>query len=195
MPRSPWQRTWRISVAAAASAAISLLGGCSQVPLDGTGRAAGTPSSTTKRQTLPPSPSLARKPSAITQATDTKTDALAELQPDAEPSEWEESGVASRYAGRFKGRRTANGERYNPRAFTAAHPTLPFGTWVRVRNTHNDAEVRVRINDRGPFVAGRVIDLSYVAAQELGLLRRGLGEVTLRMDDASLSAQASTPSP
>ncbi len=192
MPSGTWQRTWRISAAAAACAALSLLGACSQAPLNDAGRTSGATSATTQRQPLPPA--SARKPSAVEQAADAKTDELAEAQPASEPSVWEESGVASRYAGRFKGRRTANGERYNPRAFTAAHPTLPFGTWVRVRNTHTDAEVRVRINDRGPFVAGRVIDLSYVAAQELGLLRRGVGEVTLRMDDASLSAQAFTPS-
>lgn len=90
-----------------------------------------------------------------------------------------EQGGASWYAGYFHGRRTANGERYDQNQLTAAHKTLPFGTVVRVRSEVNGKEVEVRINDRGPFVAGRVIDLSQAAAQALGMLQLGVKRVTL----------------
>ena len=79
------------------------------------------------------------------------------------------SGIASWYGAGFQGRRTASGERFNTNAMTAAHRTLPFGTRVRVVNKHNGRSVVVRINDRGPFVRGRVIDLSKSAAHALGL--------------------------
>jgi len=88
-------------------------------------------------------------------------------------------GVASYYGRRFHGRLTANGETFDMNAFTAAHRSLPFGSIVRVTNPKNSRSVIVRINDRGPFVAGRVIDLSRAAAEELGLIRRGHAEVEL----------------
>jgi rare lipoprotein A len=74
---------------------------------------------------------------------------------------------------------TASGERFNPRAMTAAHRTLPFGTKVRVTNVRSGRAVTVRINDRGPFVPGRVIDLSQAAAEELGIVGRGIAKVKL----------------
>ena len=86
-----------------------------------------------------------------------------------------ESGVASVYA--YAGSKTASGERANPRAFTAAHRTLPFGTMVKITNTSNGRAVLVRINDRGPFVRGRIIDVTPAAAQTLGF--DGLAPVTL----------------
>jgi len=86
-----------------------------------------------------------------------------------------ESGIASVYA--YSGERTANGERAQPTGFTAAHRTLPFGTRVRVTNKTNGRTVVVRINDRGPFVRCRVIDLTPAAAQALGF--SGLARVTL----------------
>ena len=89
-----------------------------------------------------------------------------------------ERGLASWYGRKFHGRRTANGEVYNMYAMTAAHPTLPIPSYVRVRNPANRREVIVRINDRGPFHPGRVIDLSYTAAYKLGLLR-GVAPVEL----------------
>src|SRR5262245_32137955 len=76
---------------------------------------------------------------------------------------------ASYYGKELAGRRTASGERFNPSAMTAAHRTLPFGTRVRVTNTHNGRSVIVRINDRGPFVKGRSIDLSSGAARAIGM--------------------------
>jgi rare lipoprotein A len=90
---------------------------------------------------------------------------------------WAETGVASVYASKFQGRRTANGERYDSNALSAAHPSLPFGTRVRVTSLTNGKTVVVRINDRGPFVEGRIIDLSLAAAQALAL--RGLMQVEI----------------
>jgi rare lipoprotein A len=89
------------------------------------------------------------------------------------------NGVASYYGKRFHGRRTANGERFNMNAMTAAHKTLPFGTKVRVTNARNGKSVTVRINDRGPFIRGRTIDLSKAAARRIGIIQRGHGKVTL----------------
>ena len=92
----------------------------------------------------------------------------------AQPIGFHQSGVASMYSDSFAGERTANGETYDPGAFTAAHPSLPFGTWVTV--TGPAGSVSVRINDRGPFVGGRIIDLSRAAAEAIGIR---LGSVTL----------------
>ena len=90
-----------------------------------------------------------------------------------------DQGLASWYGKRFHGRRTASGERYDMHAFTAAHKTLPFGTRVRVRSVRTGQEVVVRINDRGPFRRGRVIDLSQAAINALGLRQRGVTAVEL----------------
>jgi rare lipoprotein A len=84
---------------------------------------------------------------------------------------WREQGLASWYGAKFHGRATANGETYDMFAMTAAHKTLPLPSYARIRNPANGREVIVRVNDRGPFVDGRVIDLSYTAALKLGLLR------------------------
>jgi rare lipoprotein A len=83
---------------------------------------------------------------------------------------WRETGLASWYGAKFHGRPTASGETYDMYAMTAAHPTLPLPSYVRVRNPANGREVVLRVNDRGPFVDGRVIDLSYAAALRLGVL-------------------------
>jgi len=88
-------------------------------------------------------------------------------------------GMASWYGPGFHGRRTANGERYDMHALTAAHKTLPFGTKVRVRSVHTGKEVVVRINDRGPYKHSRIIDLSLAAITALGLRHRGVTEVVL----------------
>lgn len=84
-------------------------------------------------------------------------------------------GIASWYGGRFHGRRTASGEVYDMDGLTAAHPSLPFGTRVRVQSLVNGRTVDVRINDRGPHIRKRVIDLSRGAARALGLIESGLG--------------------
>jgi len=90
-------------------------------------------------------------------------------------------GVASWYGQEFAGRTTANGEIFDPMLFTAAHRTLPFGTVVDVQNPKTAQSVRVRINDRGPYIGGRMIDLSYAAAQQIGLIEPGSGEVDLTL--------------
>ena len=92
-------------------------------------------------------------------------------------------GTASWYGEYFEGRTTASGEPYNMHDLTAAHPTLPLGSWVRVTNLRNGRVVYVRINDRGPIVPGRIIDLSYGAAEVLHFENKGLQRV--RLDLAS----------
>lgn len=94
-------------------------------------------------------------------------------------------GQASWYGKKFHGRLTASGERYNMRAYTAAHKTLPFGTVVRVTNTANNKSVDVKINDRGPFVKGRVIDLSYKAFGQIGDSKKGLAPIRIEIIDDS----------
>ena len=90
-------------------------------------------------------------------------------------------GVASWYGEEFAGRTTANGEIFDPRQLTAAHRTLPFGTVLDITNPKTRQTVRVRVNDRGPFIGGRIIDLSYAAAQEIGLIEPGIGEVVIKL--------------
>ena len=90
-------------------------------------------------------------------------------------------GVASWYGGVFNGRKTASGERFDMYAMTACHPNLPFGTKVRVVNRSNGRSVVVRITDRGYLYSGRILDLSYGAAQKLGMIRSGLAQVDLEV--------------
>lgn len=86
---------------------------------------------------------------------------------------YQETGIASWYGKKFHGRKTANGETYNMYAKTAAHKILPMNTVLLVRNLDNGKETVVRVNDRGPFIRGRIIDLSYTAAKELGMMQNG----------------------
>ena len=90
------------------------------------------------------------------------------------------TGRASWYGPGFAGRSTASGDRFDPKGLTAAHRHLPFGTPVRVTNLHNGRSVVVTINDRGPYVKGRVLDVSLGAARELGMLRRGVASVLIQ---------------
>lgn len=92
-------------------------------------------------------------------------------------------GLASWYGVKFHGRRAADGSRYNMYEFTAAHRTLEFGTRVRVINLENDRAVEVTITDRGPFVDDRIIDVSFAAAQRLGMIGRGVTRVRLEIVD------------
>jgi len=89
--------------------------------------------------------------------------------------------MASYYSKEFEGRLTANGERFDVHALTAAHRTLPFNTRVKVVNLSNGLEVYVRINDRGPFKKDRIIDLSYAAAEKIGLIGPGTAEVKIEV--------------
>ncbi len=107
--------------------------------------------------------------------------ALAFLALAAVPLRAAEEGLASWYGGKFQGRRTANGEIFDTEQLTAAHRTLPFGTRVKVTSLEDGRSVVVRINDRGPFVEGRVIDLSRAAAARIGIAGRGVGPVRLEV--------------
>ncbi len=94
-----------------------------------------------------------------------------------------QTGNASYYADKFEGQPTASGEKYRHNKLTAAHKTLPFGTRVRVTNLSNNATVEVVINDRGPYVEDRIIDLSKAAAEKLGYIMQGIAEVKLEVID------------
>ena len=101
---------------------------------------------------------------------------------------WYQIGIASWYGDHFQGRTTAAGETYDMNGLTCAHPTLPMGTWLRVTNLHNRKATYVRVNDRGPVVDGRIVDLSYAAAHVIGL--SGVGRVRLdqvHKDDPALA--------
>lgn len=91
------------------------------------------------------------------------------------------SGNASWYGGKYHGRKTASGEIFNKNGLTAAHPSLPFGTRVKVTNVANGRSVIVRINDRGPFISGRDIDLSYAAAKKIDMVQSGVAEVKVEI--------------
>ncbi len=117
--------------------------------------------------------------------------------PFADDRAFAESGLASWYGRKFHGRPTANGERYDMFAMTAAHKTMPLPSYARVRNPANGREIIVRVNDRGPFADGRVIDLSYVAALKLGVLG-GVAPVRverLTAEDIRRGGFASTTAP
>jgi rare lipoprotein A len=92
---------------------------------------------------------------------------------------FKQRGVASWYGKKFHGRKTSNGETYNMYAMTAAHKTLPIPVYVRVKNLSNGRSVVVKVNDRGPFIAGRIIDLSYTAAQKLDIVGKGTAQVEI----------------
>jgi rare lipoprotein A len=98
-----------------------------------------------------------------------------------------QEGIASWYGAEFEGKPTASGEIFNASRLTAAHPTLPFGTMLRVTNKHNNKTVIVRINDRGPFVSARIIDLSRAAAQQLDMIKTGTAPVVVESVDSTKS--------
>ncbi|MBA3486750.1 MAG: septal ring lytic transglycosylase RlpA family protein [Lysobacter sp.] len=115
------------------------------------------------------------------------------------PEGYAEQGLASYYGSKFHGRRTSNLEVYDMNAFTAAHKTLPLPSFARVTNLENGKSVVVRVNDRGPFHDGRIVDLSYAAAVKLGITRRGTGKVEVRAltpgsDAPAYAAAAPAPS-
>ncbi|MCA1582422.1 MAG: septal ring lytic transglycosylase RlpA family protein [Acidobacteria bacterium] len=113
---------------------------------------------------------------------------------EANPS-WIEEGVASWYGGNdgFEGKPTASGEIYDSSRLTAAHRQLPLGTVLDVTNVQNTRTVRVRINDRGPFIKGRIIDLSRAAAQQIGIVGTGTGTVRLALVARSAEREALSP--
>jgi rare lipoprotein A len=100
--------------------------------------------------------------------------------PQADPQGYAAQGTASWYGSDFHGRRTANGEIFSANAITGAHPTLPLPSYVRVTNVDNGRSVMVRVNDRGPYIHGRIMDLSHRAADILGYVNRGMGNVQVQ---------------
>jgi rare lipoprotein A len=154
--------------------AVSLLGACA-VPTSQTGAVTAPEISIRTTSGAPPAYGAAPPPAPASKLADAQE--LGDNVPDV--SGFRQVGRASWYGGRFNGRRTASGERFNMNALTAAHKTLPLAAYVRVTNMTNQKSVVVRINDRGPYVRGRVIDLSYAAGRELGLQHTGTARVEI----------------
>ena len=134
-----------------AQQAFPLTGGALSTATDGSGSATAAPSS----------------PDAATQAQGSERTA--------------QTGKIAWYGRKFAGRKTASGQRFDPSAMTMAHPTLPFGTRVRVTNLDNGKSVIVRVNDRGPSTPGRIADLSQAAAEQIGMTRAGVVEARLEV--------------
>jgi rare lipoprotein A len=110
------------------------------------------------------------------------------------PEGFRQEGIASWYGTEFDGRATASGEIFNSKLFTAAHPNLPFGTILTITNTQNGKKVNVRVNDRGPFVSARIIDLSRAAAEQLDMISTGTAPVLVESTTA-LSQTGTTQIP
>jgi rare lipoprotein A len=106
----------------------------------------------------------------------------AQARQNPENEVFRQEGIASWYGAEFEGRPTASGELFDPAQFTAAHPSLPFGTLLRITNKHNNKQVTVRVNDRGPFVSARIIDLSRAAAEVLDMISTGTAPVLVESD-------------
>ncbi|MEO8806034.1 MAG: septal ring lytic transglycosylase RlpA family protein [Burkholderiaceae bacterium] len=184
MPLPPRTRRWRLPALLVLLAAV--LAGCASGP-PRIGSAAPAPSGDRDGVEANPPPDLARVPDAepklepIRSGGPNKPYAVLgrDYTPITQDAPFTERGLASWYGRKFHGRRTASGEVYNMYAMTAAHPTLPIPSYARVRNPANGREVLLRINDRGPFHPGRIVDLSYTAALKLDLLR-GVGAVELQ---------------
>jgi rare lipoprotein A len=171
----------RLAIAACFAAACLTLAGCSQhKPVNHS--AANTPApQPSSSQPLAPRQSNPSNPSPGQPSGPPPT---IEHQP-AIPGQYVEEGVASWYGVPFNGRRTSNGEVYDMHTMTAAHRTLPFNTVVRVTNLYNGRHTEVRINDRGPFVANRVIDLSMAASQAIDMIGTGTAQVRLEIVSAT----------
>jgi rare lipoprotein A len=163
--------------------AFFVLAGCAMPPTEGN-QASNPPLSTTSAQAGgagTSAPQAFGTPAGS--ASEASGTSLADAQPLSEPGPniagYRETGRASWYGRFFHGRRTANGERYDMHALTAAHRTLPLGSYVKVTNPADDSSVIVRINDRGPFARGRVIDLSLAAATALHMAHAGTARVQI----------------
>ena len=121
------------------------------------------------------------KPSVTTGKTYITMGKTYRIMEEKPPAGEKTQGIASYYADDFHGRKTSNGETYDMYGLTAAHKTLPINTWIEVKNLSNGRTVIVRINDRGPFIEGRFLDLSYGAAKVLNMLEKGIQEVEIEI--------------
>jgi rare lipoprotein A len=159
--------------------AAATLGGCVQTPLATQRHAALAPSQETASQadSAMPLPPVRRRAAVATRKRTRLATAKPEASKPAASTRDAAQGLASYY--RFHGRRTASGETFDSNELTAAHRTLPFGTKLRVTNVSTGQSVTVRVNDRGPFIAGRVVDVSQSAADALGMTRQGVAKVKL----------------
>jgi rare lipoprotein A len=193
MPTTKMTAWWRKAVS---GICVALLVGCATLP----GEVGKTPTSVSAGRLLPSQvaapPLLENKANAkstsapvsspvglatLTTNPDVQMEPLPSTAnaPVAGDAPWTQRGRASWYGRQFNGRRTANGERFNAMALTAAHRSLPMPSYARVRVVGSSKEVVVRINDRGPFHAGRVLDLSYAAARQLGIVGRGTAQIEI----------------
>lgn len=150
-------------------------------------------------ETVPPAPSepKAKPPSKTTVPATQRPYTIDGIEyiPISSADGFIQTGVASWYGDKFHGRKTSNGEIYNMYDMTAAHKTLPMNTWVSVHNLENDRKIVVRINDRGPFVAGRIIDLSYTGAKEIGIAELGTAKVRVTALGEATAYSAETKKP
>jgi rare lipoprotein A len=144
---------------------LAVLAGCAQVPP--APEAPAPPSRAPAAPSPPTQPEAAPPPSATT--------------PKEGPAHFTQRGRVSLYGKKFDGKKTASGEPFDPEALTMAHRTLPFGTLVRVTNLENQRSVDVTVNDRGPFVAGRIADVSLAAARKLGMVDDGVIDAQLEV--------------
>jgi rare lipoprotein A (peptidoglycan hydrolase) len=112
---------------------------------------------------------------------------------DKDPVVFREEGEASWYGPGFHGRRTANGERFDQNQLTAAHPSLPLGSEITVKNPETGKQVEVEVNDRGPYAKGRDLDLSKAAAEELGITKQGVAEVEIEATESQVEQAIDTP--
>lgn len=179
-------RAWRAVASAALVAAVLAMAGCASGPRTGEGASAPATPARDGAPMTPPA-DLASLPDPVPQVEPIRPggpnkpyvvlgQSYSPLQGDVA---WSERGGASWYGHKFHGRRTASGELYSMYGLTAAHKTLPIPSYVRVRNVRNGKEIIVRVNDRGPFHPGRVVDLSYAAAVKLDIAAAGVGQVEL----------------
>lgn len=178
-----------LSAAALCTAAGIVYAHTQPTPNTGATKSKQTTLATTTAMPQPKLPTVAAQPTtpAVT-AQKPITQAKKEAKPKPEGNAFQH-GVASWYGPGFHNRLTANGERYNMDAMTAAHKTLPFGTVVVVQSATTGKTVTVRINDRGPFIKGRVIDLSRAAAKKLGIHKSGIQKVVLFRKPAKAKAK------
>jgi rare lipoprotein A len=171
---------------AALLAGVLLLGACATAPAPDRAEPEAAPAATPPvrpAQLEPPAPHDGSMP-----------DSTARPSPGGAPVREFQRGQASWYGPGFHGRKTASGERFDMNTMTAAHRTLPFGTLVRVRSLVTGKEIEVRVNDRGPFNGGRIIDLSRAAAEALGLIALGVKDVMLLVPEGAEAASRQSPS-